>query len=85
MIRWRFYVILLQSTRKMLYSLGTDLVVFKAQCRQCLYETKGMRDKMSRQGCYFILLKSIAKILCSLGTDLIVSEVQYGECLCGTT
>jgi hypothetical protein len=33
----------------MLCSLGTNLGVFKEQCGQCLYETKGMRDKMSRQ------------------------------------
>jgi hypothetical protein len=42
--RYGCYIVLLESSRKMLCSLWTDLTAAKVQCGECLCETKRMRD-----------------------------------------
>ncbi len=42
------YIVLLESSGKMLCSFITDLIAVKVECGECLCETKTMRDGMKR-------------------------------------
>jgi hypothetical protein len=48
MKRWERYIVLLYSSRKMLCSFITDLIVIKVECGECLCETKRMKDSKER-------------------------------------
>ncbi len=78
------YIVLLQSSGKVLCSFITDLITEEVQCGECLCETKRMRDSMKTQRCYIVFLQSSGDTLCSFITDLILVKVQCGECLCET-
>ncbi len=48
MKRYGFYIVLLESSGKMLCSFITDPIVVKVECGECLCERKRMRDWMKR-------------------------------------
>ncbi len=75
------YIVLLDSSGKMLCSFITDAIVAEGKCGECLCETKSMRDCTKRQVCYIALLESSGKVLCFLCTDPDGDDVECGDCL----